>query len=152
MVAHIDVTEAQAWAPPDKLTVSSLDANLESGISTTVLAKLAVSFPTSGWTSSSNTPSIVRKIIAMEYVATYINRAYATDEALNEYAAWLFGMAESLIQGLVAGTLSIDPDAPIQPADSSTPVYYPTDASSAQQPTTDDPSLGGPAFTLGRVW
>jgi hypothetical protein len=151
-VARISLQEAQAWATSDKLTVSALDANLEDGIAVTVLSKLAVVYATSSWTNSSTTPSIVRKIIAMEYIATYINRAYSNDESLNEYAAWLFGLAESLILGLTAGTLSIDPDAPIPPVDTSLPTYYPTDASSAQEPTADDPSLGGPAFTLGKVW
>jgi len=150
-VANIEVADAQAWAEALKLPISALDVNLEDSVATTALAKLGVAFDTTSWVSPAATPDIVRKIIAMQYVASYIHRAQSSEEDLNEYALWLWANAESLIEGLIAGTLVIDPTDPT-PDDPSTPLYYPTDASSAQQPTADDPSLGGPAFTLGAIW
>jgi hypothetical protein len=150
-MARIDEDDARAWAEAIKLPVVTLDANLEDSTSTVALAKLAVAFDTSTWISPVTTPEIVRSIIAMQYVSVLIQRAYATDEDVNDYALWLYGNAESLIMGLIAGSLSIDPEVPTQ-VDPSTPLYYPTDASSAQEPTADDPSLGGPVFTLGKVW
>lgn len=149
---RIDLNDAHAWAEQYKLPVSSIDTPLEEAVATTVLAKLAVVFVTSAWISPATTPLIVRKIVAMEYISVLIQRAYAADELLNEYASWLYGNAESLIEGLIAGSLSIDPDNVVVPVDPSSPLYYPTDASSFQQPTPDDMSLGGPAFTLGKIW
>lgn len=151
-MANIDIADAQAWAEVYKLPITVLDAALEQSVATTVLAKLGVVFVTTSWVSPATTPEIVQKIIAMQYVATYIQRAQSSEEDLNEYALWLWANAEALIEGLIAGTLVIDPTVPPGTDDPSTPLYYPTDASSAQEPTADDRSLGGPAFTMGQVW
>jgi hypothetical protein len=150
-VAHIDVTDAEAWAEALKLPITTLDVNLEDGIATQVLAKLAVVITVTSWLNPSSTPDIVRKIIAMQYVASYINRAQSSEEDLNNYALWLWANAETLIEGLISGALVIDPTVP-PPPDPSSPLYYPTDASSAATPTLDDRSLGGPAFTMGAIW
>jgi len=150
-MAHITVDDASAWAEPLKLPITVLDDDLEDSIATQVLAKLAVALVTTSWLDSNSTPEIVRKIMAMEYVAGYINRAQASEEDLNAYALWLWSNAETLIEGLVAGTLVIDPTVP-PTTDPSSPLYYPTDASSAATPTSDDMSLGGPYFSMGRIW
>lgn len=151
-MALIDLDDAKAWAEQIKLPITVLDIELEESIATTVLAKLGVAFDTSAWVSPATTPMIVRKIVGMQYVASYIHRAQSSEEDLNEYALWLWANAEALIEGLIAGTLVIDPGAGIPTTDVSSPVYYPTDASSAAEPTPDDQSLGGPAFTMGVVW
>jgi hypothetical protein len=150
-VANIDIADAQAWAEAIKLPISALDANLEHSVAVTALAKLAVAFDTTSWISPGTTPDIVQQIIGMEYVAGYINRSQSSEEDLNEYALWLWANGEALIEGLIAGTLVIDP-TDSTPEDVSSPLYYPTDASSAQEPNPDDMSLGGPAFTMGVIW
>jgi hypothetical protein len=148
---HIDIDDASAWAETLKLPITVLDDDLEDSIATQVLAKLGVVIDVTAYLDPSSTPDIVRKIMAMQYVASYINRAQSSEEDLNNYALWLWANAETLIEGLIAGTLVIDPTVPPGP-DPSGPLYYPTDASSAQEPTPDDMSLGGPAFSMGRIW
>ena len=64
-MARIELADAQAWAEPFKLPLTSLESGLEDSISTQVLAKLAIAFDTSPWTTFSTTPELVRKIIAM---------------------------------------------------------------------------------------
>jgi hypothetical protein len=151
-VAHIDVNDTSAWAEPLRLPITVLDNDLEDSIATQVLAKLAVVIDVTSWLDLNSTPEIVRKIIAMQYVASYINRSQSSEEDLNNYALWLWANAETLIDGLIAGTLVLDPTVPPDGTDPSSPLYYPTDASSAQEPTPDDMSLGGPAFSMGRIW
>jgi hypothetical protein len=57
--------------------------------------------------------------------------------------------AGMLIQGLIDGTIEI-PGVP--PTSSPNPSFYPNDASSALEPTLEDPSLGPARFSMGKVF
>jgi hypothetical protein len=145
MTNHITPAEAQAWAEGTKLTIATLDNELELHLSTEVIDRLASAFDTSTWVDSATTPKLVRTIISKLYVAWFYDRQYSEDiEQGNNYADRLKANAETLIAGLIAGTIGL-PGV----ADTVGPVFYPTDASSAQQPTVDDPSLGPAAFSMG---
>lgn len=154
-MAHIDVSDANAWLEGTKLTLTDLDTSLEGQISTQILAKLAGTFSTTTtWTDSSSTPALVRSIIAMYYVAAVYDKHYADDveDSSSNYASTLRGMADLNIAGLLDGTLSLAED----PAANSTqgaPVFFPTDASSDNRiGFHEDPSDGGPAFMMGTVF
>jgi hypothetical protein len=146
-MAHITVPEAQAWAEGTKLTVASLDAELEAHLAEEVIRRLDSGFDVTGWTNETTTPKLVRTIIAKLYIAWLYDRAYSEDiEQGNNYADRLKINAEALMQGLLDGTIELPG------ADAGTfgePAFYPTDASSAQEPTFDDPSLGPAAFAMG---
>lgn len=148
---YIHLTEAQAWAESSKLAIAAVDTDLEDSVAAEVFARLASAYDTSAWDSPSTTPSLVRKVIAMRYVSWQISRAYAADAGENEYALRLLGMSDMIITGLVDGT-TVLLDDPNQTTFDTTPSFYPNDASSALEPTTDDRSLGGPAFTMGVIW
>jgi hypothetical protein len=151
-MAFIDVVEAQSWAEQSKLSIASIDGGLEDSIATQVLAKIAAAYDTTAWTTSTSTPSLVRKVIAMQYVSWQISRAYAADDGENDYALRLLGMSESLIEGIISGAIPLTDLPSDQTAFSATAAFYPSDASSAMEPTADDRSLGGPAFTMGVIW
>jgi hypothetical protein len=152
-VAHISVGEAQAWAESSKLPVTVIDEALDDAVSATVLARLAQTFDVSAWVSSSATPSLVRKIIAMQYISQLISRAYASDEVASDYSIRLLGMSEGLIDGLTSGTtvLTDIPSGGVIGSDD-TPSFYPDDASGLSWAQPEDRSLGGPAFTMGVIW
>lgn len=151
-MAYITVADAQAWAESTKLTMSDLDTDLLASVSTVILAKVAGRFDTTSWIDTTNTPSLIRKIIAMEYTAWYINRAYSSDEGLSVYARRLMAMVLDLIAGLLDGGIILTDDT--NPADAlgGTAQFYPTDSSSLAVATVDDMSLGGPVFTMGVIW
>jgi len=150
-MSHVSLPELQVWAERSKLNFTQIDSDLDEAISASVLSRLAPVYNTATWTTSTATPSLVRKIIAMEYVSWKISAAYAGDETESDYALRLLGMAESLIAGLVAGTTVLT-DATDQPVNDEQASFYPNDSSSALEPTCDDRSLGGPVFTMGVLW
>jgi hypothetical protein len=144
-VARITRDEAQAWVEGTKFAISALDQNLCDHIEEEVIVQLASVFDTSTWTNETTTPKLIRTIIAKLYVAWLYDRQYSEDiEQGNNYADRLKLNAQNLIAGLLAGTISLPGIA-----DTGTAVFYPTDASSANVPTKDDPSLGPAAFSMG---
>lgn len=150
MADHITVSEAQAWAEGTKLTIASLDTNLEQHLSTETIVRLSSVADTTTWTDSTSTPKIVRTIISKLYVAWLYDRQYSEDIADGSaYADRLKLNAEMLIAGILDGTIEIPG---VVNTGSGTPGFYPTDASSAMTPTFDDPSLGPAAFSMGKVF
>jgi len=147
-MSRIAVTDAQGWVEGTKLTISTLDTKLSDQIETEVLGRLSA-FPTSTWIDTTSTPALVKVIIAKMYVAWLYDRQYSEDiEAGNNYADRLKQNAEMLMEGLIDGTIQL----PGVPDVAGTPAYYPTDASSAMDPTFDDPSLGPAAFSMGMIF
>lgn len=149
-MARITATDAQGWGEPTKLDLSTLNTSLLSQLETEILTRLSSVYDTSTWTDNTNTPAIVKVVIAKTYVAWLYDRAYSEnqDEG-NDYAALLKLNAEMLMSGLIDGTIDI-PEQP--PGVTRGPVYYPNDASSAFEPTSDDSSLGPAKFSMGKVF
>jgi hypothetical protein len=148
---HITVQQAQAWASQPKLTLGSLDTDLETQLAAQVLGRVAMAYDVSGWSNEANTPELVQQVIAMMYMAWYYRRVYSEDEPnSNEYATLLMAMAEDLLSAIIAGQVLL-PEDPLGTTQGEA-VFYPTDASSAQTPTVDDPSLGPEVFSMGTVW
>lgn len=148
-MSHISVEDAQAWSEPTKLDLgSSLDWELEEQIASQVLGKVAQAFDTSSWLDRPTTPTVVRSIIAMYYTAWYYDRTFSSDNEANVYAEKLRAAADAYLQNILEGLTPIDGVV----TSTGSPVFYPTDASSAMEPTVDDPSLGPPKFSMGTVW
>jgi hypothetical protein len=148
-MARIQKEDAQGWVESTKLPLSSLDIALLTQIEGEVLARLATAYDTSTWLDQTSTPLVVRVIIAKTYVAWIYDRQYSENQTGgNDYAAMLRTNAEMLIVGLVNGTIDIPGVNPT----GSIPSFYPNDASSAQDPTPDDTSLGPAAFSMGKVF
>jgi hypothetical protein len=152
MAARISLAEAQAWLEQTKLVLPLLDASMEAQISSQILGRLSVAYPVEvvTWTTEANTPQLVRSIISMFYAGWFYDRQYSENPEDNSYADRLRAWAEQLLMGLIEGTIDI-PEVPGQPAIGE-PVFFPTDASSAACPTSDNPSDGGPKFLMGKVF
>lgn len=149
-MAHITTQEAQAWAEGTKLTISSIDANLEPHIAEEVIDRLSSVTDVTTWTDQTTTPKLVRTIISKMYVAWIYNRIYSEDIATGSaYSDKLTANAEMLITGILDGTITIPG---VTATGSGVPGFYPTDASSGQDPTSDDTSLGPAAFSMGKMF
>jgi hypothetical protein len=85
----------------------------------------------------------------MFYAGYYYLRTYSEDEDTSNYGMFLIRQAQTLLSGLIAGTIAI---TELPTSDVGQPAFYPTDASSAQCPTREDPSLGGAKFSMGTIF
>jgi hypothetical protein len=151
-MAFIQASDANAWADKSKLNITVLDADLESQTAAEVLGRVSAAYDVSAWTGFSNTPTLVRKIISMLYVGWFYERTYSEDEDTSNYGAMLIDSAERLLIGIESGQTVIDGLIPSLASKNLSADFYPTDLSSAGTPNIDDPSLGGPAFTMGQIW
>lgn len=153
-MARITLLEAQAWVEATKFTItditSSPNVDLLLEIEEEVIARVASAYDTSTWVDATTTPKLVRVAIAKKFVAWAYRRAYSEsiEEVDASYALLLDVNAETIIQGIVDGSIEI-PNIPVVIGE---PVFYPTDASSAEEPTVDDPSLGPSKFSMGQVF
>jgi len=150
-MARITPADAQGWAETTKLSVSTLDASLVGQIETEVLGLLSSAYDTTTWIDETTTPNLVKVIIAKFYVAWFYDRQYSENQTEgNDYAALLRTNAQMLIDGLIDGTIDIPGETPA--GSGLGPAFYPNDASSALEPTFDDPSLGPARFSMGKVF
>jgi hypothetical protein len=151
MAEHITLQEANAWIEPTKLTLSDIETELESQVTSQIFARLLGTFDTASWVNVGSTPKIVRTVIAMYYVSWIYDRAYSDDADSNAYAERLRAYADATLIGLAAGSIELE-ELPDANAGISSPTFFPNDASSAQEPTSLNPSDGPPSFTMGTVF
>jgi hypothetical protein len=151
-MARIVVADAQAWLDGTKLTLSALEPALLQQVESQVVSSLDSSFDVTTWVDDTNTPAIVKTIIAMNYVAWLYDRQYSEDqEQGNDYAALLRAQSASLQQGLIDGSIVIPGQSP-DTGPSDTPLFFPTDESSSLSPTDLQPELGGSSFTMRGIF
>jgi hypothetical protein len=158
--AHITASQVQAWFETTKLTITSLDTNLEAEVSTEVLGYLTETYAeyVPAWIDASSTPAVVQKVIAMMYAGWAYDRAYS--EVISETPGTSYGLtlrtwATALLTDIIRGAVAIAEIEPNQPAVA--PVFYPNDASSTYDAvrTNCDPndiSLGPEKFGVSKVF
>jgi len=155
-MAHITANEAQAWAEATKLTVTSIDADLEASVSDLILSHLATQFDVSMWVDNNTTPKVVRRVIAMNYIAYLIDKTYNQSEpSTDSYARLLRARVDLVISGLLAGQMVLTDDPNPADAQAGQPMFYPTDESSALTPADTnflDMSVGPAAFSMGTIF
>lgn len=144
-MAHFSIFEVNSWADQVKLQIDRIDAALEDSVWDQIVAVAANAYDTTTWVDESTTPSLIRKIAAMEYVSWMINRIYSEDEGVSPYAAVLHRRADTLLSGIADGTVILT-DAVSSSLNDTIPAFYPNEASSAM-PTPHDPSVAWSAWT-----
>lgn len=152
MASLIGIGDAKAWVDSagQHLTIASIDEDLSSALEAALLARLSNQYDVSTWTTAANTPALIKKVLGMQYVAWLYEKIFSSANDTSNYGTRLLAAAERIIVGLEGGTITLEVD-PL-PGVSSSPSFYPNNASSAQLPTAADPSLGGPVFALGQIW
>ena len=153
-MAYVTKEEVNAWLEPTKLSVTTIEVELETQVANMIMGQLGGSFDTSVWTNNTNTPKLIRTIIAMHYAAWVTDRAFSdSSDELNAYAQLLRSMADANIAGLIAGVLTYDDIPPTgDGTDISSPAFFPNDLSSSQKPTADSPHDGPAVFQMGQVF
>lgn len=150
-MSYITKEGVNAWADGSKLSLTVLDGELETSVASQVLARVSQAYDVSSWTDSSNTPQLIKSVMAMMYMGYYYQRVYSEDTQLNNYGIYLIERAEKMLDNIVTGVVDIGV-IPIGGADTMTASSFPNDLSSANEPTMDNPSFGGPKFTMGQIW
>lgn len=149
-MARVLREEVQGLVERTKVPLVALDLDMLAHLEEIILAKVGTVYTTTTWVDSASTPPLIKTIISMKYASFHIDKAYAENQdSGNDYAARLDQSADSLLRGLVDGTITLPG---IIAANPSSPSFYPNDASSAQQPTPDDMSLGPSKFSMGKVF
>jgi hypothetical protein len=160
-MAHVDVTDVSQWLESTKLNITTLDTQFEATAFEVVASKLSVRYNTALWTSTANTPSLVKKIIGMMVAGYTYNRQYSENEDLDKYGFWLLNYADNLITGLATGVIDLVDtgqglvDTSRQPF--SFPVFWPNDqstlaADAASGGDPRDPLASPREFTMGQVF
>lgn len=143
---RVTTDKIQAWLEPTKLTLIAPDLDLLEHLEEEVLVRLSAVADISNWVSPETTPRIVQVIITKIYAAWHIDRQYSENQDENsEYATRLKENANMLIEGILEGIIKVPGQDLLGRAS-----FYPNDSSSAMKPTRDNPSLGGPWFSLGK--
>jgi hypothetical protein len=152
---HVTVDEVQAWLETTKLTLDTLQPQLEGSVSDEVLARASYAYTTTGWTDNTTTPNLIRRIIAMKYAAAAYASTYSEDSDLSDYAVWLERKADMLLEGVVSGALElVDLGSGLEFESAGDPAFYPNDTSSALDPRDPnfDSSVGPAAFSMGQIF
>jgi|ERR1051326_1092196 hypothetical protein len=152
---RIAVADVQAWVETTKLgsQFQALDVDALSQIEEEILVTIGSVYDTSTWIDKPSTPRIVQVIIAKMYAGWLYDKVYSENQSdPNKYAQLVKANAQTLINGIINGTIEI-PGSPILNPSSAT--FYPTDVSSSQEPDGQDPlvndmSLGPAKFSLGK--
>lgn len=125
--------EVQAWVSSNRITVT--DDDLVEQIEDMVLARLETAFDTSGWTTSSNTPDLVRQVIALLNAGLILRRYYSDQDDGVPYADKLEAMAEAMLMKiesgqltLTIGTVAVSQTTMDAASDAAGPVFFPTEA------------------------
>ena len=150
-MTYLGINDINALGDKTKLLFSTVDPDLESSVALEIFSQVGQVHDTTIWLSPTTTPKLVLKILAMFYVGWYYERVYSEDDAPNNYGLLLVARGQRLIDGIIAGTVELI-DITVPAKNNEQPDFYPTDASSLLLPTFEDPSLGGPAFTMGKIW
>jgi hypothetical protein len=152
-------TDINAWFQPSRLSLISqaeIDISLYAQIESGVLARLATVFDTTGWVDEDHTPELVKTILSMYYAAWTYDKAYSDDGESNAFADKLRSTADLQMSAIISGSVLLtDPfmaDQEFAAQIAGGPTFYPNDLSSSMEPTADDPSAGGPSFTMGSVF
>jgi len=107
-VALITTDDVQSWFTTDRLQLEVTDElSEEPNISAEVLGTVSSRYDTSAWISSSTTPQLIKSIISARVAAVRYRKHYA--DQLDElfYADWLDDWAETLMEGVVSGSVEL---------------------------------------------
>jgi hypothetical protein len=154
MAVHVTVAEVQQWIQDTRLTVASVNPELESSAYSRVVSALALRYTTATWVDSTTTPALVRSIISMLIAAWTINRAHAeTMGDVDAYGVHLESSAMILLGGLADGSILVD-DTAIGDYATGQPAFWPTDiaTTTATEEGWDADGAAPLMFTAGKVF
>jgi len=139
----------QTFLEGTKLTIQSIDSNLEDLVKNMTFGRLVARFDTSGWTGSGTTPSYVLQMMAMKYASMYYRRQYSESlEEDNNYSVYLDKTWDMILDQLLSGEMDIPG---ISTSAAGTPVFWPNDASTQLAETDPTNEMASPLmFQVGQ--
>ncbi len=154
MAQLANIEDVQSWFTEDRLLLEADDELTEEiNVSNEVLSQVASRYDVSIWVTRATTPSLIKSVISARVAAIRYREHYA-DQLDNEpnYADWLDKWFMMTLDGIISGQIQLlDATDLTEALDSAGPVYWPTDASSIDDPPFG-PGEGPPAFAMGKVF
>jgi len=149
-MSRVELDDVKAWVEDSKLNPQALDNDLLNQLEEEIFGRIQAVYDVSVWTDPSTTPLLIKVIIAKTYAGWLYDKFYSENQGVpNQYSQLVKANAEMLIMGILDGTIVVPG---VTPVNDPGPAFYPNDASSAQKPTHDDPSLGPAKFSMGRMF
>lgn len=141
MTALITKDDVNVWLDSVKTNVATLEDGLADQITSTVLGAISQRYSVEGWLDPTTTPLLVKRIISMFYAGYFYHRTFSNDSEPGVYGDKLLADAQTLLDGVVAGTTVI-------PTSSSIPVV-----SVDPNPTfASELLLTDPVFSMDKVF
>jgi len=127
--------QTQPWLDPNKLTITTLDPAMVETSRDIIYARVSASYPTTGWTTQANTPSLIQKVQSMILASWYYAKAYSevTADTENKYAMRLEQMAEDLLSAIEAGMVDLLDADPSTFVPANNPNFLPSDSFNGSQ-------------------
>lgn len=131
-MARVTPDDVQVYLDEDLFEIPENDTfPEEQTFADMVFSRLAGVYDTTGWTSTANTPGLVRRILAMLVAANKYNKKHSEDDdAGNRYAYKLENRAWELVNMIVSGQALLY-DATLLLSDLVDPKFWPTDTTGA---------------------
>lgn len=151
---HIAVADVQQWLETTKMTVASLDAELEASAFALVSAALEGRYTTSAWTNEATTPQLVQTIMSQLVAGWMYNRQYSEESADgSSWGTFLLNYARRLVDSVANGNYELPDVVGSERADFTYPAFWPTDDATAWAETDPTAAEAAPLmFTMGRVF
>jgi hypothetical protein len=132
-MARITPDDVQVYLDVDTFPIPENDTIPEEPtFADMVFARLGQVYDTTGWTTSSNTPGLVRRILAMLVAANRYNKKHAEDDdAGNRYAFKLENRAWELVQLILSDQAVLYDASLLEIAELNDPKFWPDDTTGA---------------------
>lgn len=113
MAALISIDDAKVWLSQTKAPITTIEDELADQLSTTVVGAVSARYSTDTWVDEDTTPLLIRRIISMFYAGYYYHRTFSNDSEPGAYGDRLLADAQTLLNGIVDGTIDIPSDVSI---------------------------------------
>lgn len=119
MTVLVDVSDVNVWLSQKKTQVTAIEEALAEQLADTVIGVVSQRYNTGNWISINSTPLLIKRIISMFYAGYYYNRSFSNEADPGTYGDRLLADAQTLLDGIANGTISIPTDVaiPIQVID-----------------------------------
>ncbi len=159
-MARTTIAEVQVWISDNRVTVASGD--LLDQIEDYVLGRLESTHDTSGWADDTDTPDLVRQVIALLDAEAKFRKDYSDQEDELPYADKLGMMAEARLEQIIGGQLTLTVGTVVltsTQADAVSaaagPTIFPTEGERLQDSYLDPTATDGKhraAFHMGEIF
>ncbi|MEQ1675077.1 MAG: hypothetical protein ABL876_00170 [Chitinophagaceae bacterium] len=103
-MSYLKTSDVQTWLQSSKYPISSVEDGFETAAKVYTFGEIGQRYDVSSWIDSTNTPSLVLTILAMQVAAYELRRAGGEEDGRTTYADKLEQRASDMVTAIVSGT------------------------------------------------